>query len=100
MAYIKTFSIPAGFEGNYWRITKTEIDKLNNETTVEISLYKDKDARDAGATPFARKTFTLDLVSTEGDFIGNCYEAISNKVEDFQKFNKDAVAFFADATQG
>lgn len=100
MAYIKTFSIPSGFEGNYWRITKTEIDKLKNETVVEISLYKDKDARDAGATPFARKTFTLGVVSAEGDFIANCYAAISDKVEDSQKFNQNAVAFFADATQG
>ena|SRR3990167_329993 len=58
MALQKSLQTKIGIEANYWKITNIILDILNQEAEVMMSLYKDKSARDAGASPIDYRTFT------------------------------------------
>lgn len=59
MAILKDFECVTGAIGNYWKITKY----VNTPTRewFELSLYKDKAARDSDKTPMTNRVFYFEL---------------------------------------
>lgn len=103
MAYIKQFTTSSGIEGNYWRITKAEVNKIAAHVIVEVSLYVSKALREAGKTPVTKKSFLIPIssVDTSKDLFEEAYKAIKNANErDSQNPLMQGTAYFADAEIG
>ena len=47
-----------GFTAEYWKITKIEFNSINETSIVELSLFKDQVARDAGKERILFKSFS------------------------------------------
>lgn len=101
MAYKKTFETGTGFSGEYWRITKAEVNKISNKVEIDVALYKNKTARDEGLKPFARKSFILPITAIDlsQDLFKESYKAIKNAKDTSQLLNPNGVAFFNDAIE-
>lgn len=99
MAYKKEFTTAAGFTGDYWRVVKAEINKVNGVVDIDVYLYKDKASRDEGKSQFAHKTFTVPLssINTANDIFEECYKVIKNKKDNTVSLNPNGVAFFTNA---
>lgn len=96
MAYIKTIALSNGFEGNYWRLTRVELNKLNSNIGVTLQCYKDKTARLAGATPMTEMSFDVPVSAI--DPTKDIYEETYNAVKDANTRNLlTPEFFFADA---
>jgi len=101
MAYIKSHTTKSGVDGNYWRITKADVNKITDKALVEVNLYVSKEARQAGKSPLDKKSFVIPLSSIDlsKDLFEECYAAIKTANErDFQNPLMQGEAYFADAT--
>ena len=58
MSLLQKTKTNIGVEAEYWRITNIILDIAEQEAEAMMSLYKDKSARDAGASPIDYRTFT------------------------------------------
>ena len=101
MAYIKSHTTKSGVEGNYWRITKADVNKITGKALVEVNLYVTKQARLDGKSPLDKKSFIIPLSSIDlsKDLFEECYAAIKNANEcDSINPLMQGEAYFADAT--
>lgn len=74
-------TLPTGVVANYWRIKRIEVDYSETAIArVEIALYANKDARDAGCEPLRCDIHSLgeiaDASEVGDDFRGIFYDAI------------------------
>ncbi len=66
MALEKSFELPTGVSGNYWKITQATFDYLTSTLECIVKLYKDAAARAAGKEPLSQSQY----VWTGADFAG------------------------------
>ena len=45
--------------GNYWKIVSFSVDYFKKQSSISLALYKDKDSRDAQASPIDYFTYSL-----------------------------------------
>jgi hypothetical protein len=59
MAIQLTKTIDSGASGEYWRIVKITVDIESNYSEVNVGLYIDQAARDAGKNPLMRENYSF-----------------------------------------
>lgn len=82
MAIQKQKDLPSGISGNYWKISKVNLDTVNSRCGYSISLFKDKATSDAGASSLGfSKSFQFPLSDEElvGDLRAVGYAKIKEK---------------------
>ena len=101
MAYIKSHTTKSGVEGNYWRITKADVNKITGKALVEVNLYVTKQSRLDGKSPLDKKSFIIPLSSIDlsKELFEECYAAIktANECDSINPLMQGE-AYFADAT--
>lgn len=60
MALILTQRVTGGFEAEYW-VAEPHANKRTNTTAVNMLLFKDQAAREAGADPVARERIDREI---------------------------------------
>lgn len=66
MAIQKNKTLRTGVTGNYWKITHESYDRLAGTLSLTISLFLNKSASDAGASPLpCSKTFKVPVTKEE-----------------------------------
>lgn len=61
MAFQKTITLENGTSGNYLKITKLNLDKLNLKLTIQLSLYLNVSKKDSVPIKEGFKHFKVDI---------------------------------------
>lgn len=65
MALLKQVELASGISGEYWRVTRVNINRLDDTAAVEMRLYLDAEARSAGKDEIRTEWFYLEQVDLD-----------------------------------
>lgn len=98
MAIQNSKTLKNGVTGNYWKITKINIDIEQLKTTIEISLYLDSTfGNDGVTTPIFRKTYSTNVTLQQimNGSVANLYNNILAKANtSVPNFNAEGTHLF------
>jgi hypothetical protein len=91
MAFEKSLELDNGFTGNYWRLSSVHVNcDANLMVSINMYLYKNRDARVQGKTPIFDSLIQIPLTSIDSTFSYDFRACIYNSLKQLEYWS-DAV---------